>query len=282
MAIAGAAPRRVLIKVGGETVRDAVDRVRLAKDIAQVVGTGADVVIVHGAGPQITKLGERLGLQSTFRSGRRVTDAAMLQTVAMAMCGEVGPQVLAALLAQGVRALATPAASAGIAVGRKRPPKRLQGELEPVDFGLVADIDRIDATVLCALWQARLVPVLSSLVADTEGQLLNLNADALTTALVTALHVDDVVLVTGVAGVFADIADPSTHLAELKASDLAGLLASGAIAGGMIAKLEEVAAILRHGARRVFIVGFRDDQAITGAILGRPGLRTVIAADGVS
>ncbi len=271
-------PRRVLIKVGGETVRDPLDRARLARDIAQLIAGGAHVAVVHGAGPQITKLGEQLGLKSTFRGGRRVTDAAMLHTVALAMCGEVGPNLLASLLAAGVRALATPAASAGIAVGRKRPPTRLTGEPQAVDYGLVADIAHIGADVVVALWQAGLVPVLSSLVADTQGQLLNLNADTLTTALVAALGIDDVVLVTGVSGVYRDLNDPGSHVPHLLHSEIGPLLQSGAIGGGMVAKLEEVANIITQGAQRVLIVGYRDEAAIAAAVSNQPGTRTVISA----
>jgi acetylglutamate kinase len=88
--------RRVLVKVGGETLQDPLDRARLAQDLAGVRDQGVQLCVVHGAGPQITALGQRLGVQSTFRGGRRVTDAAMLEAVAMAMAGQVGPLLLAA------------------------------------------------------------------------------------------------------------------------------------------------------------------------------------------
>lgn len=271
--------RRVLIKVGGETLADAQDRRRLARDLRSVVDSGHQLCLVHGAGPQITKLAADLGVPSVFKGGRRVTDAAMLRAVAMAMVGQVGTDLLAALLAVGVRAVSTPAAAAGLVVGRRRGPKVVAGEPEPVDFGLVADVEAVDPQVVTGLWTLGLVPVLSSLVADENGQLLNLNADSLVTALVPALAISDVVLVTGVPGVFGDINDPSTHLPHLKASEIAPLIASGAVKGGMVAKLEEVAHLLRNGAQQVTLVGFRDEGAIHAALAGQPGLRTVIRAD---
>lgn len=271
--------RKILVKVGGETLQDPVDRARLAADLA-ALGDVPDtrLCVVHGAGPQITRLGERLGLQSTFRAGRRVTDAPMLDAVAMAMGGQVGPALLASLLEVGVRAVATPAASGGLAVGHKRPPKVVAGEPEPVDYGLVADLERVDAALVETLWAGGFVPVLSSLVCDAAGQLLNLNADSLVTGLTGALHFTDVVLVTGVPGVFGDLRDPSTHLPELRAREIPGLIASGAVQGGMIAKLEEVAAILARGAGTVWIVGFQEPRAIAQAVAGGPGLRTRVAA----
>ncbi len=271
---------KILVKVGGETLLAADDRARLAADLAAVVAADADrrLCVVHGAGPQITQLGERLGLQSTFRAGRRVTDAAMLDAVAMAMCGQVGPTLLAACVAAGLRAVSTPAASGGLALGRKRPPKVVPGEAEPVDYGLVADLAAVDTRLLDALWAAGLVPLLSSLVSDAHGQLLNLNADSLVTGLTRQVAFADVVLVTGVPGVFRDLADPTTHLPELRAAEIDGLIASGAVQGGMIVKLQEVQEILARGAGTVWIVGYRTPHAIADALAGLPGVRTRVRA----
>lgn len=268
--------RRVLVKVGGETCKDVADRARLARDLQQVVASGAQLCVVHGAGPQITELGKRLGLSSVFRGGRRVTDAPMLQAAAMAMTGQVGADLLAACLAVGVRAVSTPSASAGLVVGRKRPPKPVPGEESLVDFGLVADVAEVDPALLQALWGADMVPLLSSLVCDVDGQLLNLNADTLVTALVQALEIDDVILVTGVPGVYRDLADPASHLPELTDEDLPRLISSGAVHGGMVAKLEEVGAILKKGAQRVALVGFQQDRGIASALAGGEGLRTMV------
>lgn len=271
-------PRRILVKVGGETLQAQPDRKRLAQDLRAVADSGHLLCVVHGAGPQITALASQLGVPSVFKAGRRVTDSAMLDAVALAMCGQVAPQLLAALLAAGVAAVATPAASGGLVVGRKRPPKAVRGEAEPVDYGWVADVAAVDPALVEALWQAGRVPVLSSLVADHQGQLLNLNADSLVTALVPPLRIDEVVLVTGVAGVFRDLSDAATHLPQLTAAEIAGLIESGAVQGGMIAKLEEVAQLLRSGVRQVTLVGYRDEGAIAAALAGRAGMRTVITA----
>jgi acetylglutamate kinase len=270
--------RRVLVKVGGETLKDPRDRARLAHDLAGVRDQGVQLCVVHGAGPQITALGQRLGVRSTFRGGRRVTDAAMLEAVAMAMAGQVGPLLLAACLEAGLPAVSTPAASGGCVLGRKRPPRSVPGEAELVDFGLVADVAQVDGRMLEALWGAGLVPLLSSLVVDAHGQLLNLNADTLVTALTERVWFDDVVLLTGVPGVYRDLEDKSSHLPELLDTDVRSLIDSGAVQGGMVVKLEEVAAILQRGANAVWIVGFQEPGAVTAALSGQPGLRTVVRA----
>ncbi len=273
--------RTILVKVGGETLLAADDRARLAADLQQVVSADKDrrLCVVHGAGPQITKLGERLGLTSTFRAGRRVTDEPMLDAVAMAMCGQVGPALLASCLAVGLPAVSTPAASGGVAVGQKRPPMPVPGEADPVDYGLVADLASVDGRLLEALWTAGFVPLLSSLVSDASGHLLNLNADSLVTGLTKQLAFTDVVLVTGVPGVFRDLADPTTHVPELRAGDIDELIATGAVQGGMIVKLQEVQSILSRGAQTVWIVGFREPNAIADALAGNPGTRTRVRAN---
>lgn len=272
--------RRILVKVGGETLRHLGDRQRLVSELLKLHQTGAQICVVHGGGPQITALGDRLGLQSLFAAGRRVTDAAMIQAVAMALCGEVGPQLLAACTAAGLPAVTTCAASGGCVVGRKRPPRAVAGHAEPVDFGLVADIVEVQPQLLLTLWQSGFVPLLSPLVADAEGQLLNLNADSLVTGLTTALKFDDVVLVTGVPGVYRDLADPLTHIPDLVDSEIAQLIADGAITGGMIAKLEEVKSILVHGANAVWIVGYKEPGSLSSALGTTDGsdtrLRTVV------
>jgi acetylglutamate kinase len=152
------------------------------------------------------------------------------------------------------------------------------GEAELVDFGLVADVEQVDGRMLEALWGAGLVPLLSSLVVDAHGQLLNLNADTLVTALTERVRFDDVVLLTGVPGVYRDLEDKGSHLPELLDTDVRTLIDSGAVQGGMVVKLEEVAAILQRGANAVWIVGFQQPGAVTAALAGQPGLRTVVRA----
>jgi acetylglutamate kinase len=270
--------RRILVKVGGESLQAEVSRRALAAELATVRALGHDLVVVHGAGPQITALAGRLGVPTVMKGGRRVTDAAMLEAVRLAMCGEVGPLLLAACVSKGLAAVPVPACAGSMVVGQKRPPCKVPGEPAPVDFGLVADVKTVETKLLAALIEAGFVPLVSSLVCDAQGQLLNLNADTLATALCRSLRFDDVVLVTSAPGVFRDLKDPSSHLPYLDASDIPALLAAGSVQGGMIAKLEEVAAIVAVGVERVWIVGHEQPEPIASVLRGEPGTRTVVAA----
>jgi acetylglutamate kinase len=270
--------RRVLVKFGGATLGDPALRARLADDLRAVADADVDLVVVHGGGPQTSALMRRLGVEPEFRAGRRVTDAATLEIAAWTLVGGVATELLAALLAAGVRAVSTPVASGGLLRSVRRPPRKVSGEPEPVDFGEVADPAGVDAHLLETLWRGGFVPVLSSLCVDGEGRRLNLNADTAARAIAEALAVDDVIAVADVPGVFGDLADPSTHLPELTPEQVRARIEDGTVMGGMVAKLEEMVAQVQAGVGACWIVGAHEPEPISAAVAGRPGRRTRVAA----
>ncbi len=267
--------RRVLVKVGGATLEDSAQRQALAEDLA-AIGDEVDLVVVHGGGPQASALGQRLGIEPVFRAGRRVTDLATLEVVALALVGGVGSELLAALLAAGVRAVSTPVASGRLLRAQRRPKRVVAGEAEPIDFGEVADPGAVDGRLCEALWAGGFVPVLSSLCVDDGGARLNLNADSAARALALGLSVDDVIAVADVPGVFGELGRTETHRAALTPSEARAMIASGAVKGGMIAKLEELVALVEGGVDACWIVGAAEQRPITRALRGEPGLRTRI------
>jgi len=270
--------RRVLVKYGGAALATAPDRRRLMADLAAVTATDVQLLVVHGGGPQATGLARRLGHEPEFRSGRRVTDAAMLEIVEMSLIGQVGGELLAAALGAGLRAVATPAAAGRFVLGVRRPPRQGAGESEPVDFGLVADAKAVDPHLVEHLWAGGYTPILSSPVVDADGQLLNLNADTLVRSIATAMPFDDVVYVADVPGVFGDLKRPESHLAEIPVSSIADLIDDGVVQGGMIAKLDEIGLVVRGGVGAAWIVGAGDEAPVSMALAGGPGLRTRITA----
>lgn len=270
--------RRVLIKIGGGSVATVADRQRTMSDLAAVVRQGAHALVVHGGGPQATALARALGYEPTFKGGRRVTDAAMLDIVQMAVIGQLGGELLAAALVEGLRAVATPAASGAFVRGVRRPPRRVPGADEPVDFGLVADVQAVDPHLVEHLWAGGYLPICSCPVADSQGQMLNLNADTLVRSLAAAMRFDDVVYVADVPGVFRDLSRPDSHIPHIRASEIPDLIADGTVQGGMIAKLDEIAAVVRAGAGAAWIVGSGEPHAVSSALAGEPGRRTRVTA----
>jgi len=247
--VSGAAAAVVVVKLGGEVVGDA-RLPRIAADLAELARGGTRLLVVHGGGPQISALSRRLGLEPRIVGGRRVTDAATLQAVKMAVAGEVNVDLSAALRAAGLR----PVGLSGAIVARRRPPTVVAGGgAEPLDLGLVGDVERFDLGLITLLLDAGYTPVVACLGVGAGGEVYNINADIVGNQLAMALGADPLVLVTSAPGVLRDVADPTSRLAELRVAEGRRAIADGSVQGGMIPKLEESFAALAGGVKRIVI-----------------------------
>ena len=256
--------RWFVIKIGGELAQD---RAHLARSVgaatAAFLSAGVKVAVVHGGGPQATELQTRLGLQPTKVAGRRVTDEATLEVMKMTLAGQVSVDVASAFRLAGVRALCTTGVSAGLVSARKRPPMVLSGAgPDPVDLGLVGDVTGVDVELFDRLASIGVVPVLGSLCGDDQGQVFNVNADTVASRVASKLKAARLFLVSNVPGVLCDKDDPSTRIPVLTPQQARAQIASGAIVGGMIPKVEESLQMLEEGIDAVHIVGVKPEDAI--------------------
>lgn len=242
----GARPA-IVIKLGGEIVGSPVGAA-IAADIATLAAAGEQVVVVHGGGPQATALQKSLGLEPHIVGGRRITDAATLDVMKMAVAGKVNVDLCGQLMAAGARPVGLHGASSGVVRGVKRPPRVVSGGgPDPIDFGLVGDITGFRRELIDLLTFAGFVPVLACLAADDTGQVLNVNADIVANQLASALGAAHLVLVTSTPGVLRDVKDPSSRLRVLTVAQARAAIADGTVSGGMIPKLEESIAALADG-----------------------------------
>lgn len=242
----------LIVKLGGE-VASGPDTPTVAAGIRALVATHR-VAIVHGGGPQATSLASHLGLPTRQVAGRRITDAATLDVIKMAVAGKVNVDLCAALLAAGVSPVGLHGASALTIRATKQPPQHSHD----IDLGLVGDVIGINHSLLDLLWSANHVPVLACLGADASGAVYNINADAVASQLASALHADRMLLVTATSGVLRDLTDPRSRIPSLTPSEALRALADGTVSGGMIAKLEEALAALSRGVRSIHILGPAD------------------------
>jgi acetylglutamate kinase len=211
---------------------------------------------VHGGGPQATELQQRLGIETRQVGGRRITDAATLDVMKMAVAGKVNVDLCAALVAAGVRPVGLHGASALAVEARRRPPRVVSGGgPDPIDFGHVGDVTGINRELLETLLGAGYVPVLACLGADAAGHVYNINADIVGNQLAGALAADHLFLVTSTRGVLRDVKDPASRLPRLTAGQARAAIADGVVTGGMIPKIEEALAVLETGVRAIHIVG---------------------------
>jgi acetylglutamate kinase len=234
----------VVVKIGGNALESAVSQrdalAHLAKDICSLQQEGVSVVVVHGGGPAIAEaLGER-GLVSTFIDGLRVTDATALTVVNQAL-GGLTNQITASLVHAGCPAVGMSPVSAGTA----------KGVATSGPWGFVAENVVVDAHVLVALWREGYVPVLSSVVLSSDGELLNANADAVAGALAAAVGAETLVLLSDVAALRLDPDDPSSAVPSVSSAQVHELIASGAIRDGMLPKMRAALQAIDAGAQRV-------------------------------
>jgi acetylglutamate kinase len=251
----GGDARTVVVKVGGEIVEDAALRAAFSRNVRALCDEGARVVVVHGGGPQVTRLQTALGRTATKVAGQRVTGPEDITMVVQAICGEVNVTLCAALLQAGVRAFGCHGASAALVQACKRPPVAVPGEAGLVDYGEVGDVVGVDGALLGELCALGLVPVVATLgVEAAAGRVLNVNGDTAAAEVARALRCDALLLVSAVGGVRTDVSDPQSRLPRLTPPDVAALKRAGVVEGGMIPKVDEAVGLLERGVARVAIV----------------------------
>ncbi|MFO0762519.1 MAG: acetylglutamate kinase [Byssovorax sp.] len=245
----------LLFKLGGEVIAGPALPV-IAADLAAIAAEGQPVLVVHGGGPQTSKLQEQLGMKPQQVAGRRVTDAATLDVFKMVVAGKLNVDLCAALIAAGAKPVGLHGASARVIEAVRRPPKVYPGAgPDPVDLGFVGDVTGVNRALLSLLLDGGFLPVLACLGAGVDGQPYNINADTVANRIAVELGAQGLMLISDVPGVLRDVADPGSRIPSLTAAEGEALMKSGAVTKGMIPKLEESFAALADGVKRIHIVG---------------------------
>jgi len=273
-------PDVVVLKIGGDVLLDEAQRGGLGQNVKTLVDSGRQVVIVHGAGPQLSALQERLGIPINKVGGRRITDAPTLEVVKYIQAGQVNVDLVSTLTAAGVVALGFAGVSAGVVRAVKRPARVVSGcGEEPVDFGLVGDVASVNTGLIAQLLELGLVPVIASLGADTQGQPYNINADVVAGDVAAALHAESLVLATAIGGIFRDPEDPATRLDQLDEAAARQAIKDQIITGGMIPKVEESLKAMKAGVRSILIANVAEPGGLRRALDAPGALGTMLVGD---
>jgi len=270
-----------VVKLGGEVLSDPAVRDQVAAQLALLSSLNIRLVVVHGGGPQASALSRALGQEPRIVAGRRITDDAALEVAKMVYAGQLNVDLLAALREHKVQAVGLSGIDADLLTAHRRPPVSVvddDGRTVQVDYGHVGDIDRVDPRVLATLVEARFVPVVASLAGDEEGGVYNVNADTVAEALAVALRAQKLIFLTGAPGVLRDRNDPATLVTFADPDDLAGLMASGALAGGMRPKVEACIRAATSGVERTHIIDGRAPDALLLEVFTGAGCGTMIVA----
>lgn len=264
----------MVIKFGGNAMVDEALLTAFAEDVVYLRHTGIRPVIVHGGGPQINAMLARLGIESEFKGGYRVTTPEAMDVVRMVLTGKVNPELIDEINAHGPLAAGTTGEDAGLFVGRRRDPIEVDGEL--VDLGLVGDIVDVRVEPVLALLDAGLIPVVSSIAPDRDrpGDSLNVNADAAASALATALGAEKLVILTDVAGLYANWPDLDSLVSSLTAADLEEMLPS--LESGMIPKMRACLDAVRGGVSKAAIIDGREPHSVLLEIFTEHGIGTEV------
>jgi acetylglutamate kinase len=238
----------IVIKLGGHAMGSDDAMRSFARDIALMSQVGVNPVVVHGGGPAINDMLARLDITSEFVNGKRVTDAATMDVVEMVLAGLINKRIVAAINAEGGRAVGLSGKDGNLMLCRQTDPA----------LGFVGTPDRMDTSVLRALFGARMIPVIAPLGVDETGQSYNVNGDTAAGAIAGALKARRLLLLTDVAGVKNAAGEVLT---ELTAAQIRDLTAEGVIAGGMIPKTETALEALRAGVRAAVILDGRAPNA---------------------
>jgi acetylglutamate kinase len=273
------AGQTIVVKYGGHAMVDESLSAMFARDVVLLKTLGIHPVIVHGGGPQIGKLLDRLGIVSEFKGGLRVTDEATMEVVEMVLSGPINKSIVRAInqaggLAVGLSGSDGQLLQATKATKTERDP---DSHIEQVlDLGFVGEPTGVDTSVLEALLKAdsQLIPVVAPVAMGPDGHRYNVNADTAAGALAEALGASRLLLLTDVAGVL----DKNKQLMrEIRVADIPGLISDGTAAGGMIPKLETAAHSVNHGVGAAVILDGRAPHALLMELFTEHGAGTLIS-----
>ena len=259
----------VVVKLGGNAIVDDDVMRTFATDIVMLRSVGLKPVVVHGGGPQIGDLLGRLGKETEFRNGLRVTDAETLDVARMVLVGKVGRDIIGHINRHGAYAVGMSGEDGRLIVASQQDP----------DLGLVGRIEAVNPQMVQRLLAEDLIPVVSSIGVDTGGQSLNINADTVAGALGGALGAEKVVYLTDVPGLLAEVDDPTSLIARSTVEELEVAIAAEAISGGMVPKVESCIEAVRAGAKAAHLLDGRVPHVILLELFTDAGIGTMITAD---
>lgn len=254
----------VVVKYGGNAMSE--DLTSFAEDVVLLHSVGIKVVVVHGGGPQIKEMLDRLGIKSRFVDGLRVTDAETLDVVRMVLVGKVNRDIVGALNVHGAIAVGVSGEDASL----------LQVKPQSEELGFVGDIHEVRTGVVDRLLAQDLVPVIATIGVDDDGQSYNINADTAAGAIADALGASKLVYLTDIEGIRRDVGDASSLISAIGADELEGLVSDGAVTEGMIPKVASCVRAVRGGVGHAHILDGRVPHALLLEIFTNAGVGTMV------
>lgn len=255
----------VVVKYGGNAMVNEALKEQVMEDVTLLSLIGVKVVLVHGGGPEISAVMNKLGITPTFVDGLRVTDKETVDVVQMVLAGKINKSLVRYLESKGGKAMGISGIDGKLIVAKKKDDK----------LGYVGEIEKINIKPVFDLLEKGYIPVVSTVATGEDGETYNINGDTAAAYLAGALSAKRLIMMTDIAGVLRDKDDPKTLIPEIRLSEAEGLYKSGVISGGMIPKVECCMTAIKHGVKRAIIMDGRVPHSILMELLTDEGSGTM-------
>jgi acetylglutamate kinase len=273
-----------VIKFSGKVTENRENLLSLAEELALLHQVGIRICVVHGGGKQLTELAKKLGVVQTVIEGRRVTDDDTLELAKMIFRGKINTEILSALRHRGIHAVGLSGIDGGVIKAERRPPRdvldRQTGETETIDFGHVGDVVDVDIRLINLLLESDYLPVISSLGADDDGKIYNINADTIASEIAARLSAEKLILLSDTNGIYLDPSDESSKIDRLSVSEARKMIVEGRATGGMIPKLESLIDLLDRGVHSAHVIGGLERNGLLAEVFTDEGAGTMLVRNG--
>ena len=257
----------VVVKYGGAAMTEENLKKDVMRDIVLMSSIGMKVVLVHGGGPEITSMLNKVGKKTEFINGLRVTDAETAEIVQMVLCGKINKNLVSMLQSYGGKAIGICGHDGGLIKAKKI----------NEDLGFVGEITSINKSVIYDLLEKGYIPVISTVGCDDDMNTYNINADTASSAIASVLNAECLISLTDTAGLLLDKNDPDSLISKISVSEACRLIREGKIEGGMIPKAECCIEAVRRGVKKVFIIDGRIPHSILIETLTDEGIGTMFS-----
>jgi len=268
---------KVVIKVGGHALVDESIMDKITQDVVLLRFVGICPVVVHGGGPEITKLMERLGKKPEFIGGLRITDYETMEIARMVLVGNVNERIVSLIGKHGGKGIGLSGNDGTLIVARKKRKQTVgvEGEQREIDLGWVGEVEAINAEIINITSDKGYIPVISPIAVDNAGNSLNVNADSVAGEIAYAIRAKKLILLTDVPGLLRDPADPTSLISQATPAEIKELMAKKVIGGGMIPKVEAGLRATSAGVT-VHIIDGREPHSILLELFTDKGIGTMI------
>ncbi|WP_458404869.1 acetylglutamate kinase [Methanobrevibacter sp.] len=266
--------KKILIKYGGHAMVDDEAKSSTARDTVLLKYVGMKPLIVHGGGPEISRSMEKLGKESKFIKGLRITDEETMEIIEMVLVGKISTEIVSELIKHDGNAISLSGKDSSLIYAHKKGASKIDEEV--VDLGLVGEVDCINTGLLDMFLENDYIPVISPVGIAKDGTSLNLNADTAAGEVASSIDAEKLIILTDVPGVLRDPSDPDSLIQKIRISEVPDLIEQGIITGGMIPKIETCVKAIENGVKSCHIIDGRKKHSLLFEIFTTNGIGTMI------